>query len=65
MYTVHVCLLCRPLYKEWHTTYESLAEMVVPRSTEMISEDQEFGLFTVTVFKKVVEEYKLHAREKR
>ena len=60
-----VCLLCRPLYKEWYITYESLAEMVVPRSTEMISEDQEFGLFTVTVFKKVAEEYKLHAREKR
>ena len=55
----------RPLYKEWRNSYESLTEMVVPRSTELITEDQEFGLYTVTVFKKVVDEYKLHARERR
>ena len=39
--------------------------MVVPRSTELITEDNDFGLFTVTVFKKIVDEYKIHAREKR
>ena len=57
--------LHRALHKEWLNSYESLTEMVVPRSTALIQEDQEFGLHTVTVFKKVVDEYKVHAREKR
>lgn len=39
--------------------------MVVPRSTELINEDQDFGLFTVTVFRKIADEYKNKAREKR
>ena len=39
--------------------------MVVPRSSKKIAEDNEYGLFTVTVFHKVVDEYKGKAREKR
>lgn len=39
--------------------------MVVPASSQLITQDQDFGLFTVTLFKKVVEEFKLHAREKK
>ena len=39
--------------------------MIVPRSTQLITQDSEYGLFTVTLFKKVVEEFKLHAREKK
>ncbi|XP_012267433.1 V-type proton ATPase subunit C isoform X1 [Athalia rosae] len=50
---------------EWHAVYEKLTDMIVPRSTQLISQDQEYGLFTVTLFKKVVEEFKLHAREKK
>lgn len=46
-------------------SYETLTSMVVPRSSKTIQEDLEFGLHSVTVFKKVVDEYKLHAREKR
>jgi V-type H+-transporting ATPase subunit C len=65
-YLQTLCVIVpKPLYKEWRSSYETLADMVVPRSTELIMEDAEFGLFTVTVFRKVVEEYKLHAREKR
>ena len=55
----------RALYKEWLNTYESLTDMVVPRSSRLLQEDHDFGLYTVSVFKKVVDEYKLHAREKR
>lgn len=55
----------RALYKDWDSSYESLTSMVVPRSTQKISEDSEYGLFSVTVFKKVVDEFKLHAREKK
>ncbi len=57
--------LYRSLYKDWLGCYETLADMVVPRSSKLLQEDNEFGLYSVTVFKKVVDEYKLHAREKR
>lgn len=39
--------------------------MIVPRSTQLIAQDSEYGLFTVTLFKKVIDEFKLHAREKK
>ncbi len=39
--------------------------MVVPRSTKKIAEDSEYGLYTVTVFRKVADEYKHHARERK
>ena len=56
---------CRALYKEWENSYESLSTMVVPRSSHKIQEDSEYGLYSVTVFKKVIDEYKHHAREKK
>ncbi|CAG0884823.1 unnamed protein product [Cyprideis torosa] len=52
-------------YNDWNLKYEKLSGMVVPRSTKLIFEDNESGLFTVTVFKKVIEEFKLHCRENR
>ncbi|XP_068989395.1 V-type proton ATPase subunit C isoform X2 [Neodiprion pinetum] len=52
-------------FQEWYAVYEKLTDMIVPRSTQLISQDQEYGLFTVTLFKKVIEEFKLHAREKK
>lgn len=55
----------RSMYRDWESAYESLSAMVVPRSTEKVHEDSEYGLYTVTVFKKVIEEFKLHAREKK
>lgn len=39
--------------------------MIVPRSSQFITQDNEYGLFTVTLFKKVAEEFKHHAREKK
>lgn len=39
--------------------------MIVPRSTSLITQDQDYALFNVTLFKKVVDEFKLHAREKK
>ncbi|KOC59771.1 V-type proton ATPase subunit C [Habropoda laboriosa] len=51
--------------QEWYSVYEKLTNMIVPRSTQLITEDSEYGLFTVTLFKKVIEEFKLHAREKK
>ena len=48
--------------KDWLTKYEMLTDMVVPQSTNKIFEDNEHALFTVTLFHKVVDEFKHHAR---
>jgi len=41
----------------WLVTY------VMPLCRRKLDEDGEFGLFTVTLFKKVIDEFKLHCRE--
>uniref|UniRef100_A0A2K5DD41 V-type proton ATPase subunit C n=1 Tax=Aotus nancymaae TaxID=37293 RepID=A0A2K5DD41_AOTNA len=55
----------KPNYSQWQKTYESLSDMVVPRSTKLITEDKEGGLFTVTLFRKVIEDFKSKARENK
>ncbi|KAK4324620.1 hypothetical protein Pmani_004763, partial [Petrolisthes manimaculis] len=55
----------KAFYQDWQAKYEHLAEMVVPRSSRLIFEDHDNGLFTVSLFTKVVDEYKLHARENK
>lgn len=52
-------------YKDWMLNYEKLTDMVVPRSSNLIFEDDDHGLFTVTLFYKVVDEYKVKARERK
>ncbi|XP_029396629.1 V-type proton ATPase subunit C 2 isoform X1 [Mus pahari] len=52
-------------YTQWQKTYESLSDMVVPRSTKLIAEDNEGGLFTVTLFRKVIEDFKVKAKENK
>lgn len=52
-------------FNEWQGGYEKLTDMIVPRSSQLITQDNDYGLFTVSLFKKVVEEFKLHAREKK
>lgn len=51
--------------QDWQAHYEKLTDMIVPRSTQLITSDGEFCLYTVTLFKKVADEFKLHAREKK
>ncbi|KAL7642174.1 UNVERIFIED_CONTAM: hypothetical protein RMT77_006735 [Armadillidium vulgare] len=55
----------KALYHDWQTKYERLTQMVVPRSSKLVYEDNDHGLFTVTLFNKVIDEYKLHARENK
>lgn len=55
----------RAYFQEWYSGYEKLTKMIVPRTTQLIAQDSEYGLFTVTLFKKVIDEFKLHAREKK
>lgn len=52
-------------YTQWQKTYESLSDMVVPRSTKLIAEDGEGGLFTVTLFRKVIDDFKTKAKENK
>ncbi|XP_031784448.1 V-type proton ATPase subunit C isoform X2 [Nasonia vitripennis] len=63
--TTLLVIVPRASFHEWNAMYEKLTDMIVPRSSQLINQDQEYGLFTVTLFKKVIEEFKLHAREKK
>ena len=49
--------------RDWEKTYESLTQMVVPRSSCKISEDKEYALMNVVVFKKFAQEFSNKARE--
>lgn len=53
------------LLDDFHKNYETLTSFVIPRSAELIAKDQEFHLFTVTLFKKYQQEFINNAREHR
>ncbi|KAI9188333.1 Vacuolar ATP synthase subunit C [Blastocladiella emersonii ATCC 22665] len=53
----------RQSYQLWESSYETLTQMVVPRSTQKIAEDEEYGLFTVTLFQRVADEFTNKCRE--
>lgn len=50
---------------DWNAHYEKITDMIVPRSSQTIMQDPDYALCTVTLFKKVVDEFKLHARERK
>uniref|UniRef100_A0A3Q1JRN0 V-type proton ATPase subunit C n=1 Tax=Anabas testudineus TaxID=64144 RepID=A0A3Q1JRN0_ANATE len=52
-------------YSDWDKTYETLAEMVVPRSSNLLCEDNDSGLFSVTLFRKAIDDFKHKARENK
>lgn len=55
----------KSLNSEWHTTYEKLTDMIVPRSCIEITSDSEHLLYAITLFTKVVDEFRTKAREKK
>ncbi|GJJ77998.1 V-type H+-transporting ATPase subunit C [Entomortierella parvispora] len=55
----------KTLYKDWSNKYETLTQMVVPRSSHKIAEDDEYGLYTVTLFKRIAEDFTNKCREER
>ncbi|CAG0892402.1 unnamed protein product [Darwinula stevensoni] len=63
--TTLLVVVPKTYYNDWYNKYERLTDMVVPRSTKLIFEDQESGLFTITLFYKVIDEFKHHARENK
>ncbi|XP_055920634.1 V-type proton ATPase subunit C isoform X2 [Eupeodes corollae] len=63
--TTLLVIVPKPLANDWVVGYEKITDMIVPRSSQLITQDQDYALYNVTLFKKVVEEFKLHAREKK
>eukprot|EP00698_Gefionella_okellyi_P021634 TRINITY_DN7051_c0_g1_i1.p1 TRINITY_DN7051_c0_g1~~TRINITY_DN7051_c0_g1_i1.p1 ORF type:complete len:373 (+),score=61.88 TRINITY_DN7051_c0_g1_i1:23-1141(+) len=56
----------RFMYKQWQTKYETMTKWVMPRSSQgPLSEDTEYGLFTVVLFRRDAEEFRRVAREAR
>lgn len=50
---------------DWANKYEKLTDMVVPRSTKVITEDSEHQLVSVTLFQRAVDEFKHKCRENK
>ncbi|WFD24786.1 Vacuolar ATP synthase subunit C [Malassezia equina] len=48
---------------QWLNSYERLCDLVVPRSSKKLAEDEEYALFNVTVFKKKQDEFVQKCRE--
>ncbi|KAK7541436.1 vacuolar ATP synthase subunit C [Phyllosticta citricarpa] len=61
----HLIAVPNSLAKEFLKTYETLSQMVVPRSASQIAKDDEFTLFSVTTFKKHSADFIHKCREKR
>jgi len=53
------------LVKNFLETYERLVEYVLPRSVLLIEQDTEYALYRVVMFRKVSEDFKNAAREKK
>ncbi|XP_023690482.2 V-type proton ATPase subunit C 1-B isoform X1 [Paramormyrops kingsleyae] len=52
-------------YAQWEKTYESLSEFVVPRTSRKVLDEPEGGIFTVTLFKRAVSDFKARAAKNR
>ncbi|KAF7819357.1 V-type proton ATPase subunit C [Senna tora] len=50
--------------KDWLSSYETLTSYVVPRSSKKLYEDNEYALYTVTLFNRVADNFRTSAREK-
>jgi len=51
--------------KIWLDSYESLTEFVLPRSSFLIDEDNEYSLFRVVLFRRISDEFKNIARDRK
>ncbi|XP_053489735.1 V-type proton ATPase subunit C 1-B [Ictalurus furcatus] len=63
--TTLVVVVPRTCIREWENTYESMSQFVVPRSSRKLLEDEDAGIFTVTLFKNAVNEFKANAKRHR
>ncbi|XP_030575464.1 V-type proton ATPase subunit C 1-B [Archocentrus centrarchus] len=63
--TTLLVVVARGSYLQWERTYESLSEFVVPRSSRKLYENGEEGVFSVTLFKRAVCEFRAKAQESK
>ncbi|EON61402.1 V-type H+-transporting ATPase subunit C [Coniosporium apollinis CBS 100218] len=61
----HLIAVPNQLVKDYLRSYETLAPMIVPRSSTEVAKDDEFTLYAVTTFKKHSAEFIHKCREKR
>ncbi|XP_076834563.1 V-type proton ATPase subunit C 1-B isoform X2 [Brachyhypopomus gauderio] len=61
--TTLVVVVSRESIGQWENTYESMSEFVVPRSSRKLLEEEDAVIFTVTLFKKAVSEFKGNAKK--
>mmetsp|Transcript_12520 Transcript_12520/g.26995 ORF Transcript_12520/g.26995 Transcript_12520/m.26995 type:complete len:370 (-) Transcript_12520:488-1597(-) len=50
--------------KDWESCYEKLTNFVVPRSSKVVVEDNDYALVNVVMFKRVVDDFKTACRSK-
>lgn len=55
----------KSFHHEWAAKYEQLTDMVVPRSSRILYEDDENCLVSVTLFRRVVDEFRHKCRENK
>lgn len=60
----HLAVVPKYSQKDWLSSYETLTEYVVPRSSKKLHEDNEYALYTVTMFHKVADNFRIKARER-
>ncbi|OSD06004.1 ATPase V1 complex subunit C [Trametes coccinea BRFM310] len=53
------------LVKEWNAKYERLTSMIVPRSSVLITSDDDYSLFAVVIFKRVHDDFVQKCRENK
>lgn len=61
----HLVAVPNGLCKDFFKTYETICERVVPRSAIKVTSDDEYTLYTVTVFKRNGAEFVHKSREKK
>lgn len=62
--TLLVCVP-RTSVNEWYNKYETLCAMIVPRTTELVTQDDDYALFTVTLFQKTEDTFRHKCRENK
>ena len=62
--TTLVTIVPKNAREEWVTSYETLSDFVVPRSSAIVTEDSDYVAFSVVVFRRIVDDFKASARAK-
>mmetsp|Transcript_44714 Transcript_44714/g.142395 ORF Transcript_44714/g.142395 Transcript_44714/m.142395 type:complete len:322 (+) Transcript_44714:399-1364(+) len=63
---LHTCIVVVSKHSagEWLKVYETLTDYVVPRSSKLVSEDNDYALYTVVLFRRVESDFTAAARER-